>query len=40
MKGMKGSHAVAIEAQICTQMFIMVFTRSGSVLTVFHGSQS
>ena len=39
-KGMKGSIATATLAVICNAMFSMVFTRSGSVLTTFHGSVS
>ena len=39
-KGMKGSMAMAVLAVICKATFRMVLTRSGSVLTTFHGSVS
>ena len=37
---MKGSTTIERLAVICKAMLRIVFTRSGSVLTSFHGSQS
>ena len=40
LKGRKGSKAMARLAVICSEMLMTVFTRSGSVLMTFQGSQS